>query len=87
MIFETDFSFPQQKQDIKRTLTNLQQEIPSFSFEFKSFHDRCIKTNTGWFITMGRGLDIFQPYDKFSILCKKKENRLCKDFTVTYTKE
>lgn len=83
----TNFDNLKQKQEIKRTLTNLQQEIPSFSFEFKSFHDRCIKTNTGWFISMGRGLDIFQPYDKFSILCKKQENRPCKDFTVTYTKE
>lgn len=83
----THFDNLKQKQEIKRTLTNLQQEIPNFSFEFKSFHDRCIKTNTGWFISMGRGLDIFQPYDKFSILCKKQENRLCKDFTVTYTKE
>lgn len=83
----TNFDNLKQKQEIKRTLSNLQHEIPSFSFEFKSFHDRCIKTNTGWFISMGRGLDIFQPYDKFSILCKKKENRLCKDFTVTYTKE
>lgn len=83
----TNFDNLKQKQEIKRTLSNLQHEIPSFSFEFKSFHDRCIKTNTGWFISMGRGLDIFHPYDKFSLLCKKQENRPCKDFTVTYTKE
>lgn len=62
-----------------------------FSYEYNtdaSFHARSITTNTGWKITIDRGLDIFQRYDlsPFSLASKVQEERLCKAFEVTYLK-
>ena len=34
-----------------------------FNYKFRDFHDRCIKTDTGWTITLGRGLDMFEKYN------------------------
>lgn len=61
----------------------------SFSFEYNNtdfFHARSISTDTGWKITIDRGLDIFQRYDlsPFSLVSKVQEERLCKGFEVTY---
>lgn len=38
-----------------------------FEYKFRDFHDRCIKTDTGWTISLGRGLDMFEKYNTFSI--------------------
>ena len=45
--------------DIKDDLASYGIE---FTYKFRDFHDRCIKTDTGWTITLGRGLDIFEKY-------------------------
>ncbi|MGQ1787994.1 BREX system Lon protease-like protein BrxL [Saccharicrinis sp. GN24d3] len=64
-----------------------------FDFEFdqsQSFHARSIETDTGWKISMDRGLDIFQPYDfknPFNLANNIQEERLCKSFEVTYLKD
>jgi len=53
----------------------------------KSIHDRSIETDHGWKITMGRGLDMFQPYDfknPFNLANADQKQRRCKDFEVTY---
>lgn len=70
--------------DIKDDLINIGID---FTYEFKEFHDRCIKTDTGWIITLGRGLDIFEPYGKFSLGALQQSKRKCKDFSVNYFKE
>ena len=62
-----------------------------FSFRYdnsESFHARSITTDTGWKITIDRGLDIFQRYDmnQFSLANKIQSERLCKAFEVTYLK-
>ena len=57
-----------------------------FDYKFQDFHDRCIKTDTGWTITLGRGLDIFDKYSSFSVEANRQDKRKCKDFTVTYMK-
>jgi hypothetical protein len=37
----------------------------NFTYEFdESIHDRHIKTDTGWNIVSGRGLDIFRRWDR-----------------------
>ena len=64
----------------------------SFSYEYdnsSSFHARSITTDTGWKITMDRGLDIFQRYDMsaFSLAAKVQSERHCKAFEVTYLKQ
>lgn len=70
--------------DIKEDLVTVGID---FSYEFKEFHDRCIKTDKGWTITLGRGLDIFEPYGKFSLGALQQSKRKCKDFSVMYSKE
>ena len=57
-----------------------------FEYKFRDFHDRCIKTDTGWVITLGRGLDMFEKYSSFSIANSRQDVRKCKEFMVTYMK-
>lgn len=63
----------------------------AFTWEYlDNLHDRWIDTNTGWHIIMGRGLDIFQPFDgrnAFSIQNVVPSRRQCKAFSVTYVKQ
>lgn len=54
-----------------------------------SIHARHIVTDTGWKISLDRGLDIFQRYDyndAFSLANKMQQNRSCMAFEVTYIK-
>ena len=69
--------------DIKEDLATVGLE---FTYEFKDFHDRCIKTDTGWIITLGHGLDIFEPYNKFSLGAMLQSKRKCKEFSVVYSR-
>ena len=61
-----------------------------FTWEFditQTLHARSIVTDTGWKISLDRGLDIFQQYamnDAFSLTNKLQEYRSCKAFEVTY---
>lgn len=57
-----------------------------FEYKFRDFHDRCIKTDTGWTISIGRGLDMFEKYNTFSIASSRQDMRKCKEFTVTFMK-
>jgi ATP-dependent Lon protease len=57
-----------------------------FTYKFRDFHDRCIKTDTGWTITLGRGLDMFEKYSPNSIASSKQDMRKCKEFTATFMK-
>ena len=58
----------------------------NFEYKFRDFHDRCIKTDTGWTISLGRGLDMFEKYNTFSIASSKQDMRKCKEFTATFMK-
>jgi ATP-dependent Lon protease len=64
----------------------------NFTYEIaddKSLHARYITTDTGWKITLDRGLDIFQPFDRkdaFSLQGTVQEARRCRAFEVTYLK-
>ncbi len=59
-----------------------------FTWEFSDdIHDRWIKTDTGWYIGMGRGLDIYQRYDNDWLNPQTRHQglrRLSKDFNITY---
>jgi ATP-dependent Lon protease len=57
-----------------------------FEYKFRDFHDRCIKTDTGWTIQLGRGLDIYEKYNTYSIASSRQDKRKCKEFMVTYMK-
>lgn len=69
--------------DIKDALASYGIE---FTYKFRDFHDRCIKTDTGWTITLGRGLDMFEKYSPYSIASSKQDMRKCKEFTATFMK-
>jgi len=62
----------------------------SFSWEFDrsgTIHARHIMTDTGWKISLDRGLDIFQQYDMkdaFTFANRLQQFRACKAFEVTY---
>lgn len=53
-----------------------------------TIHDRSITFSSGWKIVLGRGLDIFLPFDKdmFSFASRLQEARQCKAFEITYIK-
>lgn len=57
-----------------------------FEYKFRDFHDRYIKTDTGWTISLGRGLDMFEKYNTFSIASSRQDMRKCKEFTVIFMK-
>lgn len=63
-----------------------------FTWEFdttESIHARSIVTDTGWKISLDRGLDIFQQYamnDAFSLANRLQQYRGCKGFEITYIK-
>lgn len=57
-----------------------------FTFDFKADHDRYIKTDTGWAITLGRGLDIYEKFNRFSLGRANQLNRRCKAFNVSICK-
>ena len=56
----------------------------TFEYSFRDFHDRCLKTDTGWTITLGRGLDMFEKYSPYSIASSRQDMRKCKEFTATF---
>ena len=67
---------------------DLQEELLSygitFNFMFDAEHDRKIELDNGWTINLGRGLDIFEKFSRFSLSNIRQENRRCKEFTVIY---
>ena len=77
--------------DLIDKLDDIKDDLASYGIEFeymlRDFHDRCIKTDTGWTITLGRGLDIFEKYNTFSIASSRQDMRKCKEFMVTFMKE
>ena len=77
--------------DLIDKLDDIKDDLASYgiAFEYKlrDFHDRCIKTDTGWTITLGRGLDMFEKYNTYSIASSRQDMRKCKEFMVTFLKE
>ncbi|MDY3142832.1 MAG: BREX system Lon protease-like protein BrxL [Parabacteroides sp.] len=57
-----------------------------FDYKFRDFHDRCIKTDTGWTINLGRGLDMFEKYSSFSVAASRQDMRKCKECTIIFLK-
>lgn len=55
--------------------------------ESRTIHDRRITTDTGWEISLGRGLDIYQAFDNrdaFNLGHRNQEFRRCKGCHVTF---
>lgn len=87
-----DFKKEETEQKLEQLKDSMDGSGIVFDYEFDqsvSFHARSIETDTGWKISLDRGLDIFQPYDfknPFNLANNIQEERLCKAFEVTYLK-
>ncbi len=78
-----------QEENLNQLVDSFTGSKVSFSWEFDhstNFHARNITTDTGWKITMDRGLDIFQKYETgpFSLEQAIQEARLTRGVEVTY---
>ena len=62
----------------------------TFTYEIDdTIHDRYIQSDNGWKIVLGRGLDIFQPFDHkdaFALENRNQRYRKCRAFEVTYVR-
>jgi len=74
--------------EIIDVFNGLQDELASYSITFTYYfdaeHDRSIVLDNGWIINLGRGLDIFEKYSRFSLSNINQKDRRCKEFTITY---
>ena len=90
---EDDFSSDQQLEYFEKMQTSAETIGIHFTWEFDSksgLHARHIVTDTGWKISLDRGLDIFQQYemnDAFSFANRMQKHRACRGFEVTYIKQ
>ena len=78
-----------QEENLNQLVDSFSGSKVAFSWEFDhgtNFHARNITTDTGWKITMDRGLDIFQKYETgpFSLEQAMQEARLTRGVEVTY---
>jgi ATP-dependent Lon protease len=86
-----DISLVELEQHLEELQDRLLNADINFSYEIDSgrtMHARSITTDTGWKISLDRGLDIFQRFDGglLSIQASSQETRFCKAFEVTYIK-
>ena len=89
---EDEFRSDQQRESLDKIKESCEAAGIQFNWKFDSngtIHARHIVTDTGWKISLDRGLDIFQPYemnDTFTLANRLQEQRQCKAFEVTYIK-
>jgi len=84
-----EVTYSNQEEDLNEIVDNFEPTKLKFTFELKdkdTSHARSIITDTGWKISLDRGLDIFQYFDfsKFNLATRIQEERLCRKFEVTY---
>ena len=58
-----------------------------FTYDFDASHDRFIRLDNGWQINLGRGLDIFDKVERFSIDRISQEDRRCKACSIAFVRE
>ena len=78
-----------QEENLNQMVNSFTGSRVAFSWEFNhnpGFHARSITTDTGWKITIDRGLDIFQKFESgaFSLEQAIQEARLTRGAEVTY---
>ena len=76
--------------EMREIFDGLKDELQScgieFTYDFTADHDRWIEMDNGWKITLSRGLDIFEKFDRFSLGNIRQSERRCRAFSVTYSK-
>jgi ATP-dependent Lon protease len=89
---EDDFKGEQQKENLEKIKESSSAVGVNFTWEFDStgtIHARHIVTDSGWKISLDRGLDIFQQYginDVFTFANRLQQYRQCKAFEITFIK-
>lgn len=83
-----------EKQDgyLRELETSTENSKVNFTYAYDSsptFHARSIQTNTGWKISLDRGLDIYQRYESgmLSLATLSQNERLSKGCEITYLKQ
>jgi ATP-dependent Lon protease len=81
----------QQEENLNEMVASFTGSRVAFTWEYDhspNFHARSITTDTGWKITLDRGLDIFQKYESgpFSLEQACEEARLTRGVEITYLK-
>ena len=81
-----------QEENLNQIVESFTGSRVAFTWELdhsSNFHARNITTDTGWKITMDRGLDIFQKYESgpFSLEQAMQEVRLTRGVEVTYLRQ
>ena len=75
-----------EKLDQLQESANSKKVTFTYSFD-RTKHDRLIETDTGWRITLGRGLDIFHRIEsRFSLGFTDQTQRKCKETNIVYTR-
>jgi ATP-dependent Lon protease len=89
---EDDFKGEQQKENLEKIKESSSAVGVNFTWEFDStgtIHARHIVTDSGWKISLDRGLDIFQQYgmnDALTFANRLQQYRQCKAFEITFIK-
>lgn len=89
---EDEFKGEQQRDYFDKIQNSMFAVGIKFAYSFDTSgtqHARHIVTDTGWKISLDRGLDIFQQYDvndAFGLSTRLQNHRSCKAFEVTYIK-
>ena len=78
-----------QEENLEQIAATFTGSKVDFSWEFDhspNFHARSIVTDTGWKITIDRGLDFFQKYEAgaFSLEQSMQEARLTRGAEITF---
>ena len=87
-----DFNRAEIEGDFLRVQDDLMKVDILFTWEFdttRTLHARSLSTDTGWKISLDRGLDIFQRFESglLSLASLDQRARYCKAFEVTYLRE
>lgn len=88
-----EFKYEQQEEFFLSMQKSVKGAGLNFTWEFdksNTIHARSITTDTGWKISLDRGLDIFQQFDMkdaFSLTNKNQKYRSCKAFEITYIRK
>lgn len=92
LTIEDEFKAELQQENFKKMKEAAAALGVNFTWEFDgtgTIHARHIVTDTGWKISLDRGLDIFQHYDMneaFTFANRLQQYRPCKAFEVTFIK-
>jgi ATP-dependent Lon protease len=89
---ESKEKLEKQTENLSQVQDSYAETATPFSFEYSAspnFHARSIRTDTGWKITLDRGLDIFQWFEHsiFNAASNLQEARLTKGCEVSFIRQ